>query len=217
MTAILRAGPFASLSAGQLPESFVNEPDVFNSNVFPVNCANITSSLAWPWRYNKSIGKTLITHTGCATDPGSGEQFPTTSTSTSSDGLVKTATEDFSISDSASSNHELRINVSLGFAYQATQSFDVKVTFNISASGDSTLTQQGTMGFLDTFNSGTGPIEGFPSVSGSVTRTIPPSYVPNFYIAEIFSDGASIDFPSDICIPNTSSVSVSGSLAFEFL
>jgi hypothetical protein len=215
MTAILRAGPFASLSAGQLSESFVNEPDVFNSNVFPVNCANITSSLAWPWRYNKSIGKTLTTHTGCESTPNG--DSPVTSTSTSSVGLVETATGNFTISDSASSNHEVRINVSLGFAYQATQSFDVKITFNISASGDSTLTQQGTMGFLDTFNSGTGPVSGFPSVSGSITRTIPPSYVPNFYSAEIFLDGASIDFPSDICIPNTSSVSVSGSLAFEFL
>lgn len=215
MTAILRAGPFASLSAGQLSESFVNEPDVFNGNVFPVNCSNTTSSLAWPWRYNESISKTLITHTGC--ESTSGEDLPVTSTSTSITGLVKTATEDFSISDSASSNREVRINVSLGFAYQATQSFNIKVTFNSLVSGDSTLSQQGTLGFLDNFNEDTGPIEGFPSLSGSVTRTIPPSYVPGFYAAQIFLDGASIDFPSNVCIPNTNTVSVSASLAFKFL
>ncbi len=216
MTAILRAGPFASLSAGQLSESFVNEPDVFNGNVFPVNCANTTSSSAWPWKYNESISKTLITHTGCETSPG-GDEFPTTSTSTSSNGLVKTATKDFSISDSASSNSEVAINVSLGFAYQATQSFDIKVTFDALVSGDSTLSQQGTLGFLDNFNEDTGPIEGFPSLSGSVTRTIPPSYVPGFYAAQIFLDGASIDFPSNVCIPNTNTVSVSASLELEFL
>ena len=215
MTAILRAGPFASLSAGQLSESFVNEPDVFNGNVFPVNCANTTSSLAWPWRYNESISKTLITHTGCESTPGG--DSPVTSTSTSSNGLVKTATEDFSISDSASSNSEVAINVSLGFAYQATQSFNIKVTFNSLVSGDSTLSQQGTLGFLDNFNEDTGPIEGFPSLSNSVTRTIPPSYAPGFYAAKIFLDGASIDFPSNVCIPNTNTVSVSASLAFEFL
>jgi hypothetical protein len=213
MTAILRAGPFARLSSGQLIESFINEPDVFNGDVFPVNCANTISSLAWPWKYNESISKTLITHTGCESTPGG--DSPVTSTSTSSAGLVKTATGNFSISDSASSNHEVRIDVSLGFAYQATQSFDVKVTFNISASGDSTLQQDGPMGFLDTFTDS--PIEGFPSLSNSVTRTLPPSYVPNFYSAQIFLDGALIDFPSNVCIPNTNTVSVSASLAFEFL
>tara|TARA_R110002020_G_C16023636_1_gene752172 strand:- start:101 stop:748 length:648 start_codon:yes stop_codon:yes gene_type:complete len=215
MTAILKAGPFASLSPGLLLKSFVNEPDVFNGNVFPVNCANTTSLLAWPWRYNESISKTLITHTGCESTPGG--DSPVTSTSRSSDGLVKTATGNFSISNSASSNSEVTINVSLGFAYQATQSFDIKVTFNSLVSGDSTLSQQGTLGFLDNFNEDTGPIEGFPSLSGSVTRTIPPSYVPGFYAAQIFLDGASIDFPSNVCIPNTNTVSVSASLAFEFL
>tara|TARA_R100000149_G_scaffold66031_2_gene42875 strand:- start:222 stop:866 length:645 start_codon:yes stop_codon:yes gene_type:complete len=214
MTAILRAGPFASLSSGLLlEESFINEPDVFNGDVFPVNCANTISSLAWPWRYNESISKTLTTHTGCESTPGG--DSPVTSTSTSSVGLVKTATENFSISDSASSNHKVTIDIDLGFAYQANQSFDVRVTFNISASGDSTLQQDGTMGFSDTFTDS--PIEGFPSLSSSVTRTLPPSYVPNFYSAKIFSGGALIDFPSDVCIPNTSSVSVSASLQFEFL
>tara|TARA_E500000318_G_C3444947_1_gene166561 strand:- start:11 stop:649 length:639 start_codon:yes stop_codon:yes gene_type:complete len=209
--AILRAGPFASSS-----NSFLNEPNPFDSNIYPVNCSNNTSSSTWLWKYNENISKTLITHTGCETG-GGGETVPVTSTSTSSNGLVKTATGDFSITDSASSNHEVRINVGLGFAYQATQSFDVKITFNISASGDSTLTQQGTMGFLDTFNSGTGPIVGFPSLSNSVTRTLTASTVPAFYSANIFSDGASIDFPSDVCIANTSSVSISASLSFEFL
>jgi len=208
--AILRAGPFANSS-----NSFLNEPNPFDSNIYPVNCSNNTSSSTWLWKYNESIGKTLIAHTGCESTPNG--DFPVTSTSTSSNGLVKTATADFSISDSASSNHEVSINVGLGFAYQATQSFDVKITFNISASGDSTLTQQGTMGFLDTFNSGTGPIVGFPSLSNSVTRTLTASTVPAFYSANIFSDGASIDFPSDVCIANTSSVSISASLSFEFL
>ena len=104
-----------------------------------------------------------------------------------------------------------------GFAYQATQSFNIRVTFDALVSGDSTLSQQGTLGFLDNFNEDIGPIEGFPSLSNSVERTLPPSYVPSFYTAEIFLDGASINFPSNVCIPNTSSVSVSASLEFEFL
>ena len=38
-----------------------------------------------------------------------------------------------------------------------------------------------------------------------------------FYDAVVFLEGALIDFPSDPCIPNTNSISVSASLAFEFL
>lgn len=209
--AILRAGPFASTSS-----SFLNEPNPFDGSIHPVNCANDISSSAWPWKYNESISKTLTTHTGCESTPNG--DVPVTSTSTSSVGLVETATGNFTISDSVSSNKEVRLDISLGFAYQATQSFDIKITYNISASGDSSLSQQGSTGFLDSFlSSGSGPIEGFPSVSGSVTRTLPASVVPEFYSAQIFCDGASIEFPSDICTPNTNSVSVTGSLEFEFL
>lgn len=209
--AILRAGPFASTS-----NYFLNEPSPYNGNMYPVNCANTTSSSAWPWKYNESISKTLTSHTGCE-EGGGGEEIPTTSTSSSSNGLVKTATGNFSISGSASSNRAITINVILGFAYQAKQSFNIKVTFNASVSGDSTLSQQANLGFLDTFNEDTGPIEGFPSLSNSVTRTLVASTVPAFYTAQIFLDGASIDFPSNICIPNTNTVSVSTSLALEFL
>tara|TARA_R100000234_G_scaffold119791_2_gene103793 strand:- start:179 stop:826 length:648 start_codon:yes stop_codon:yes gene_type:complete len=215
MTAILRAGPFASLSSGLLLESFVNEPDVYNGNVFPVNCANTISSSIWPWRYNENILKAAFTHTGCESTPGG--DIPVESASISENGLVKTATGDFSISDSVSSNSEVELKIGFAFAYQATESFDVKVTFNISVSSSVTITQNGGMGFLDTQNLSTGPIEGFPSVSGSVTRTLPPSYVPSFYDAVVFLEGALIDFPSDPCIPNTNSISVSASLAFEFL
>lgn len=209
--AILRAGPFASTSS-----SFLNEPNPFDGGIHPVNCANDISSPFWPWRYNKSISKTLETHTGCESTPNG--DVPVTSTSTSSVGLVETATGNFTISDSVSSNKEVRLNISLGFAYQATQSFDIRITYYIFASGDSSLAQQGTMGFLDSFlSSGSGPIEGFPNVNGSVTRTLPASVVPEFYSAEIFCNGASIEFSSDVCTPKTNNVSITGSLALSFL
>ena len=219
--AILRAGPFASSS-----NSFLNEPSPFDSNAIaaaaigaipginPVNCANDTSSLTWLWRYNDVVNKVLTTHTGCEINIG-GETIPVTSTSTSSNGLLKTATADFSISDSASSNNVTRMTTTLSFYYQAAQSFEIKVTYNGLATGDSTLYQADFMGFADSQTAGV-PISGFPSISGSVTRTLPASVKPAFYYAALDTSSA-IDFPADVCSPKTSIANTSATLSFEFL
>ena len=84
--AILRAGPFASSS-----DSFLNEPVTPSVSIVPVNCANDTSSSAWPWKYNDEVIKSLETHTGCETG-GGGDTIPTTSTSTTTDVSTETAT-----------------------------------------------------------------------------------------------------------------------------
>ena len=210
--ALLRAGPFTG--GGSF---FQPEPSTPSDSSIPVNCANFTNSNAWPWMYNKRFEETLISHTGCAVDPGSGEDIPTTSTSSNNNLSLVTITGSFSESNSVSSNHEVKLEQNLKFAYQATHSFDIRVGFNITASGDSTLNQSGSMGFLDSFIVDTGPILGFPSVSGSITRTLPASSLPTIYYAEIFSNGARIDFPDDVCTPQTSQVSLSAEITIEFL
>jgi len=48
--AILRAGPFASVT-----DSFLNEPGSPSAGITPVNCAKDTSSTNWPWSYYKEI------------------------------------------------------------------------------------------------------------------------------------------------------------------
>ena len=107
--AILRAGPFASSS-----DSFLNEQDPLivgsfaDVDVYPVNCANHTSSSAWSWRYNDVLSRTLTTHTGCESTPGG--DSPTESSVISNSGLVKTTTGNFSASNSATSNRGTTIN-----------------------------------------------------------------------------------------------------------
>ena len=214
MAAILRAGPFASSSY-----SFLNEQDPLivgnfaDVSVYPVNCANYTSSSAWPWRYNDVLNKTLTTHTGCKSTPGG--DSPTESSATSNSGSVKTATGNFSASNSASSNRGTTIVTGLSFAYQATQSFKIKITYNglASASAGQTIDSSSNILFFDSSGS---TIDGFPSLSGSVTRTLPASTVPVFFNASL-SVGIVIEFPDDICIPNTGSASASSSLSVEFL
>lgn len=200
--AILRAGPFASSS------------DSFLDSGTPVNCANDTSSSAWPWRYSNKVIKVLTTHTGCETD-GGGETIPTTSTSTTTDVSTETATGDFSITSSASSNNTAAVVIRFSFYYQAAQSFQIKVTYDGLATGDSTLYQQEFMGFFDS-QSGGSPIEGFPSVSGSVTRTLPASVKPALYYAQLSTISA-IEFSTDVCSPKSSTADTSATLSLEFL
>jgi len=215
MAAILRAGPFASSSY-----SFLNEQDPLivgnfaEVSVYPVNCANYTSSSAWPWRYNDVLNKSLTTHTGCVSTPNG--DSPVSSTSSSNSGSVKTATGGFSLSNSGTSNRGTSINTGLSFAYQATQSFDIKITYDglASASAGQRIDSSSIILFSD--SSSGSVIDGFPSLSGSVTRTLPASTVPVFFNASL-NVGIGIEFPDDICIPNTGSANASSSLSVEFL
>jgi hypothetical protein len=213
--AILRAGPFASSS-----DSFLNEQDPLivgsfaNVSVYPVNCANTTSSSAWPWRYNDVLSKTLTTHTGCESTPGG--DSPTESSATSNSGSVKTATGNFSASNSASSNRGTTIVTGLSFAYQATQSFQIKITYNglASASAGQVIDTSSNIQFLD--NTTGENFNGFPSLSGSLTKTLPASVVPAYYSVTL-EVSIVIEFPDDICIPNTGSANASATLGLEFL
>ena len=213
--AILRVGPFASSS-----DSFLNEQDPLivgsfaGVDVYPVNCANHTSSSAWPWRYNDVLSKTLTTHTGCKSTPGG--DSPATSSVISNSGLVKTATGNFSASHSGSSNRGTTVVTGLSFAYQATKSFDIKITYNglASASAGQVIDTISNIQFLD--NTTGENINGFPSLSGSVTRTLPASVVPAYYSVTL-EVGIVIEFPDDICIPNTGSANAFSTLSVEFL
>mgnify|MGYP003628335528 CR=1 FL=1 len=205
--AILRAGPFANSS-----DSFLDEPKIAG-DIAPVNCANDTSSLAWPWKYVKIVSEFNNTHTGCELNPASGEYVPTFASSQSDNNINKTATEDFSISSFGSSNHITSVDTILTFAYQAAKSFEIKITFEGLASGDSTLDQPSFMGFFDSQSEE--PIEGFPSVSGSVTRTLPASIVPIFYTATLIT--ASSIAIADACSPKASLANTSATLSVEFL
>ena len=211
--AILRAGPFASSS-----DSFLDKPDPAVYDIFPVNCANDTSSSTWPWRYNKSVNKLITRHTGCEETPG-GDQ-PTTSVSNTTDILIETADQDFSISEGATSNYITSMTLKLGFMYQAVESFNIKITFaglaeaSAGLPAGSVFFEPGPLSFFDSQSEE--PVTGFPSIGDSVTRTLPAAVVPASYSA-VLELNSGIDFPTDICTPNSGSANVSGTLEIEFL
>ena len=212
--AILRAGPFATSS-----DSFLNEQSPLivgnfaDVTVYPVNCSNYTSSSAWPWRYNDVLSSVLTTHTGCESTPGG--DSPTESSVTSNSGSVKTATGNFSASNSGTSNRGTRIITGLSFAYQATESFDIKITYDGSASASAGQTIDTSSNIL-LFGSSVSTTSDFPSLSGSETITLPATVIPAvFYVALEVAIG--IEFPDDICIPNTGSADASSTLGIEFL
>ena len=156
----------------------------------PVSCANDTSSSAWPWKYIKLVNVGIVTHTGCVSTPNG--DVPSTTSTDSNDSTVETATGDFSISSSATSNHGTSLDIGFEFSYQATQSFDIKITYNGSASGGpEAIDSSSNILFND--NNG-GSAIGFPSLSGSVTRTLPASVVPASYSATL-EVSIGIEFP----------------------
>lgn len=218
MDAILRAGPFTGPSEGP-SASFFNEQDPlivgdFGSvYVYPVNCANTTSSSAWPWKYNDVFSKISTTHTGCESTPGG--EIPIESSVISKSGSVKTATGDFFASNSATSNRGVSVITSLSFAYQATKSFDIRITYNglAEASDDQTILSSSNILFFDTQGR---TIDGFPRLNDSVTITLPASYIPRVYSSTLQVD-VGVEFPDDICTPNPGSVEATSSLSFEFV
>ena len=178
----------------------------------PVSCANDTSSSAWPWQYIKLVNISKVTHTGCEDSPIG--NIPTTKHSDSNDSNVETATGNFSISRSATSNHGTTIDIGFEFVYQATQSFDIKITYNGSASGGPDIDSSSNIRFVD--NKAGGSASGFPSLSGSITRTLPASVVPALYSVAL-SVGIGIEFPDDVCTPSSGSANASATLGIEFL
>ena len=180
----------------------------------PVSCANDTSSSAWPWQYIKLVNIGIVTHTGCVPTPNG--DVPSTSSSNSNNSNVETATGNFSISSSATSNRGTTVEIGFEFAYQATQSFDIKITYNgsASASAGQTIDSSSNIRFGDSETGGTA--NGFPSLSGSITRTLPASVVPASYSATL-NVSIGIEFPDDFCTPNPGSANASATLELEFL
>ena len=180
----------------------------------PVSCANDTSSSAWPWQYIELVNVGTVTHTGCTSTPNG--NVPTTTSTNSNNSNVETATGNFSISSSATSNHGTSLDIGFEFAYQATQSFDIKITYNGSASGipEEDIDSSSYIRFDD--NQTGGGASGFPSLSGSITRTLPASVVPASYSATLCV-GIGIEFPDDICTPSSGSANASATLGIEFL
>lgn len=180
----------------------------------PVSCANDTSSSAWPWQYIELVNVGTVTHTGCTSTPNG--NVPTTTSTNSNNSNVETATGNFSISSSATSNHATTVDIGFEFAYQATQSFDIKITYNGSASGipEEDIDSSSYIRFDD--NQTGGGASGFPSLSGSITRTLPASVIPASYSATL-SVGIGIEFPDDICTPSSGSANASATLGIEFL
>ena len=180
----------------------------------PVSCANDTSSSAWPWQYIKLVNIGIVTHTGCVPTPNG--DVPSTSSSNSNNSNVETATGNFSISSSATSNRGTTVEIGFEFAYQATQSFDIKITYNgsASASAGQTIDSSSNIRFRDSETGGTA--NGFPSLSGSITRTLPASVVPASYSATL-NVSIGIEFPDDFCTPNTGSANAAATLSIEFL
>tara|TARA_R110000764_G_scaffold43162_1_gene96988 strand:+ start:1841 stop:2425 length:585 start_codon:yes stop_codon:yes gene_type:complete len=181
----------------------------------PVSCANDTSSSAWPWQYIKKVYVGIVTHTGCESTPGG--DSPVTTSTDSNDSNVETATGDFSISSSGTSNHGTTIEIGFEFSYQATQSFQIKITYNglASVSSGQGIFPSSNIRFSDSETGGLG-FNGFPSLSGSVTRTLPASVVPAVYSATL-KVAVGIEFPYDICTPNPGSANASATLEIEFL
>ncbi len=208
---ILRVGPFIKNNV------FVDQPSDLSApnDAIPINCANTTSSSNWPWRYEERIFKSINTHTGCDDDG-----FPTTGGSTTDTKNIITATGNFSKSESVASNRVSSLIMSFEFFYQAAQSFQIKVDFTASASASSglpagsSLFAAGSMEFEDSQTSS--PTAAFPNLSGSVTRTLPAAVVPAQYFCQLKSDGG-LGFPTDVCTPNSGTVTATGSLSFEFL
>ena len=179
----------------------------------PVSCANDTSSLNWPWQYINTVSKVITTHTGCVSTPSG--SVPDTETTTTNNSNVETATGNFSISSSGTSNHATTVDIGFEFAYQATQSFDIKITYNGSASGGPEIIDSSSnIRFSDSETGG--GASGFPSLSGSVTRTLPASVVPASYSATL-DVSIGIEFPADICTPSSESANASATLSVEFL
>jgi hypothetical protein len=137
--AILRAGPFASSS-----DSFLNEPVNPSASIVPVNCANDTSSSAWPWGYVANTSQVITNHTGWEQTP-SGESPTNTTTEGSSEELETLTGSSFSKSLSVNTNLEASVSVSLRFTYQAFIDFDITVNYSgsVSSGGPSIIVRDG--------------------------------------------------------------------------
>lgn len=176
--AILRAGPFATST-----DSFLNSG-------IPVNCANDTSSSAWPWRYVVSTSESVTNHIGWEVDPD-GNDAPTFDSNSNTTQQLKTVTESFSATESFSeslslnTNVEAQVGIVFNFAYQSVEDFDITVNYNgsVSSGGDSLISASGA------FTSDTG------SLSLSQTLTLPRAVKPNFVRLNIQSSG--FNYPID--------------------
>ena len=155
--AIIRAGPFASVT-----NSFLTEPITPSAGVPPVNCAKDITSANWNWRHFKRISNSEV--------PGQDvldyiEGLPDISASyvTSSSDEGGGITSEFAFASQCSSE----LDFSLTYSLSASQSFEfafvsIEVLINnVTDFSDSDSQYQGTA-----------------SLSGTRTITIPKSVLP---------------------------------------
>lgn len=202
---ILRAGPFSDGTSHFL--------QIQSDTAGPVNCANYTDSNVWLWQYKKSVTKSKTTHTGCRLQPESGENVPVLVSSQTEDlNVLKTVNGNFSVNDSISSNNVNSMFLLFSFFYQATHNFNIQIDF--AASNPNAAFQTDPQFFID--STMTTPIETWPNLSGSVTRTFPATVIPSIYSLEIAAAGG-INVSSNPCSPSPTTVTSAVSLNFQFL
>ena len=213
---ILRVGPFINSGV------FVDQPSSLSApgNAFPINCANHTSSSRWPWRYYQTTVKNEGTHTGCE-EPEPGRTEPTTGGSSTTSNTILTASGNFNKTVIATSNYVPGVEISFSFFYQAAQSFQIKLDFDMEATSNnlaagSSLSQFQSCFFVDSENNTINGEGDFTHFTCSVTRTLPAAVVPASYSASI-DCFVNVGFPDNFCTPNPGSASVSGTLEFKFL
>jgi hypothetical protein len=201
---ILRAGPFSDGTSHFLQSQ--------SDTAGPVNCANYTDSNVWLWQYKKSVTKLKTTHTGCRPNE-EGENVPVlVSSQTENLNSLQTVNGNFSVNDSISSNNINSMSLFFSFFYQATHNFNIQIDF--AASNPNAAFQTDPQLFID--STMTTPIETWPNLSGSVTRTLPATVIPSIYSLEIAAAGG-INVSSNPCSPSTTIVTSAVSLNFQFL
>jgi hypothetical protein len=172
---IPRAGPYASPT-----DSFIDDPSFSVINAWPVNCADYSGSIHWPWRYYYISG----------VDPLVFEERGPQQNATS-------ITEDFIAENFGNDFFE---GQGIQFAYQAAQ--DVTLTGSYSATA---LFAQGAFIEIQIYENGDPEFpenllfedgdfsfgDDNPSISGNFSVTLPATTLPRFVQFLFSSDSAS--------------------------
>jgi hypothetical protein len=209
MAAILRAGPFAS--SGFPLRSFLNEPSEFNSLTHPVNCANTTSSLAWPWRYSLTSSVSGNVHTGW-NEISPGNYTSILNYSFENSASYETAANNFSVTKTRDTNFSALVNISFQFFYQANDDFEITIDYDGSISSGTSGINNGIIvrdsyGIIENTSS--------DSANGSHKVTLPRAIVPSGYQVSIRSNAFKYELPDPTGV-NPTNKTVSATLGITF-
>ncbi len=157
---ILRAGPFGKLSADS---TYFEGPNLSDSSVAPISCANDFSATTWPWRYRQEIIDGTVTYE-------SGEPATLSRSGATRAGVEYSffyqATQDFT----------------LNYTAEATGTSSGSPIFELNTR----VFVQGGDDIEDNFF---GPFTGTLTVGGSGQTTLPASVEPRYVLvlAEVFN------------------------------